>query len=130
MDPKLQEALQSGQNPFASMIDELKNRQPNNPGQQPANPVAGAAALTKQAGGPSAVGGAAAQPDLSQDPTQPGSNPGTSKPLLQALNALHQFITTASDPSEIALVRSIIVLVTQLVQRDQASQAQKTPVGQ
>jgi hypothetical protein len=121
MDPKLMEALQSNKNPFEDLVNKAKMSPNQNTG---GSPTGMAGALAAQAGGASAKSTAPA--DATNDVTQPGVNPGTSKPLLSALSSLHQFITAATDPSEIALVRSIIVLLTQLIQRDQASQAQGT----
>lgn len=54
-----------------------------------------------------------------------GQNPGGTKPLLVALSALHNYITAASDPSEIATVRSCMALLTRLVASDQQRQGQR-----
>lgn len=58
------------------------------------------------------------------DATEPGENPGTTEPLIGALKAIQGFISSATDKDEIAVARSITLLLTKLIQSDQMKQGQ------
>lgn len=62
---------------------------------------------------------------MPQDQTQQGANPGTSKFLMQAMQALHGFIGESQDRQEIAIGRSIMQLLSRLIERDQQVQSQQ-----
>lgn len=125
----------AGNNPYTAILSQMKGAGAGAP--QPGGGGALAQALsqaqnspnqnTPQLGATPGAGGAGgpAGADI-PDATQEGQNPGTSKMLMSALQALHGFITAATDPNEIAIVRSIIILLNQLIQRDQVNQGQKT----
>lgn len=70
---------------------------------------------------------------MMQDPKQnqlaPGANPGTTKFLIGAVQQLQGYIAESTDRDEIAIARSIIQLLTKLVDKDQASQAEKLEGG-
>ena len=53
------------------------------------------------------------------DVRQPGVTGDATKPLIQAAQALHQYIATSQDNNDIAAVRSIMGVLTSLIQRDQ-----------
>lgn len=124
------------QNPFLQMLAHLQSQGgQQSPGQnQPmlqammqksSNPP-GAMPGGAPVGGPSAQGiPGAQQPDI-QDAALPGQNPGSSKQLIAAMNLLHQAITSLDDPQEIQMLRSIIVLLTRLINADQEKQNQNT----
>lgn len=50
---------------------------------------------------------------------QPGKTGDATKPLLGAIQMLHGFIAASQDPEEINMVRQIVSLLTNLIQRDQ-----------
>jgi hypothetical protein len=127
-----------GENPYLAFLQKLQGQG----GQQaPGNSVGPATAMqhAMQPAGASQPGGnpisalaqtaggapGAQQPDI-EDAAMPGQNPGVSKNLMGAMNQLHGAITQMTDPQEIRMVRSIIVLLNQLIQRDQEVQNQRT----
>jgi hypothetical protein len=57
-----------------------------------------------------------------EDAGQKGVNPGGTKFVLGAIQQLNNFITDSTDRAEIATIRSVITLLTRLVQRDQERQ--------
>lgn len=63
------------------------------------------------------------QPDPAEDDSQKGVNPGGTKFVLGAIQQLNNFITDATDRSDIATVRSVITLLTRLIQKDQERQS-------
>lgn len=68
-----------------------------------------------------AAGGATApMPDSSQ----PGQTADSTKPLLQAMTALHGFIAQSTDKQDIAVVRSLMTLLGKVIQRDQLKASQ------
>jgi hypothetical protein len=120
------EGFNPDQNPFAEILAQLKQQ-----GGQPQLPTAGGAdAATAPQGGqqlpPNMTIGPDGQPQEVPDATQPGVNPGTTKFLLGALQQLQQFIGAASDRDEIAVARSVIMLLTKLISSDQEKQGQVT----
>jgi len=50
---------------------------------------------------------------------QPGKTGDNTKPLLMAIQALHNYIAASTDQGTIQLVRNLISALTQLVARDQ-----------
>lgn len=127
-----------GQNPYLALLSKLQSQQapqaPNQStsmiqhlmgqgGQAPQMPGSNPA----QAGGgmPPQAGGGAQQPDI-EDAAIPGQNPGISKNLLGAMSQLHGAITQMTDPEEIRMIRSIIIMLNQLIQRDQSVQDKRT----
>ena len=124
---------QPAQNPFMQLLQHLQSQgggQPQAPNQ---NMAALQAAMRSSSNPPGAtppggapVGGGqgsglpggAQQPQV-EDAAIPGQNPGSSKQLIGAMNLLHQAITGLSDPHEIQMLRSIIILLTNLIQTDQ-----------
>jgi hypothetical protein len=132
------------QNPFVSFLQKLQSQgAPQAPGQNnpmlqammqkqqsPAGTTPGGAPVGGMPGGQGAGipgSGAQSQPQM-QDASLPGQNPGTTKQLLGAMSQLHQVITQLTDPQEIRMIRSIIILLNQLIQRDQ--EVQNTQTGQ
>lgn len=76
--------------------------------------------------------GASQQPQLTpgQEPpevTQAGVTGDQTKPLIMALNALHQFIASSGDRADIGIARSIMNVLTGLIRRNQASATQAGP---
>lgn len=67
--------------------------------------------------------------DPTQDQTVRGSNPGGSKFLLGALQQLQGYIGESQDRDEIAIARSLMQLITKLIDRDQTSQSDKLAAG-
>lgn len=114
---------QGGGNPNSALEQALSQAGGQGGAESPNQNQAQPGALPSGGGNPGA--GASAGADI-PDATVEGQNPGTSKMLMSALQQLHAFITAASDPNEIAIVRSIIILLNQLIQRDQVNQGQKT----
>lgn len=107
---------QSG-NPYLEMLQRTGGQGPQTSAPA-AGPSAMAQALSQQAG---------AGPQAPQQPGQPGAGApqaGTTKILLSAVQALHGFTQQATDQQEVAVVRSMIVILNQLIQRDQMAQAQ------
>ena len=134
MNPQV--GQQGVQNPFLQM---LERAQSSGAPQAPNQNMPGMAASAKQAQNPvgavpsAQAGGAASglpgvqQPDMSgQDASFPGSNPGTTKGLLQASSALHGVITQLSDPNEIRVIRTILMLLQRLIVSDQQKQNENT----
>lgn len=136
-----------GSNPYLQLLNHLQSGGPQAPGQNPGAgammqhmtppgggsqpggaPVSALAQAQGAAQGGAPAGGApgmAPQPDI-EDAAIPGQNPGISKNLMGAMNQLHGAITEMTDPDEIRMIRSIIVLLNQLIQRDQDTQNQRT----
>jgi hypothetical protein len=132
MQPVNQNVGQPQVNPFVQLLQKLQSQgggQPQAPNQ---NMAAMQAAMRSSTNPPGATppGGApvgagqatglpgAAQPQV-EDAALPGQNPGSSKQLIGAMNLLHQAITAMTDPQEIRMLRSIIILLTNLIQADQ-----------
>ena len=115
------------QNPFVALLQKLQGQGSQSPGQsmgQQSMDVSSAMGLptTGVSGAASPMGG---QQEI-EDAAMPGQNPGVSKQLMGAMNQLHQAITTMTDPQEIRMIRSILILLGQLIQRDQETQDGKT----
>jgi len=127
-------------NPFTQFLQKLQaakgtgqpgQNMPAANGQTPDVPGgAPVSALTQAMQGAGGAGQAAGLPGVQQpqveDAAMPGQNPGVSKNLIQAANALHGAIATMTNPREIQMVRSILVMLAQLIQMDQQTQNQKT----
>lgn len=127
------------QNPFQSIIAGLKN--PNQAGAQPGGQPGGIdlASMMGASGGaqsqdptqgqPQPQGGpAGGMPTIPGAPTLPpsqleqGKNPSSTKPLVQAITALQNYIATETDRDNILLGRNIIKLLTQLVTKSEDAQ--------
>lgn len=124
-----------GQNPFLQLLQKLQSQGPQAPGQNPPGMAMASHMGTPAGGSPVGAGGPMGAPggmpgQEVQDATLPGQNPGVSKNLMSAMQQLHGAITVMTDPQEIQMIRSIIVLLNQLIQRDQQVQAQQTGQGQ
>lgn len=62
---------------------------------------------------------------MMQDVTQPGSNPGTTKYVLSALQSLQKFIAESTDLREIQAVRGVITVLSRIMESDQNKQTEK-----
>lgn len=123
---------QGGQpeNPYMKLLESLRATG-SQPGagagmgqpQQPQPPM-GHPGMPPMAG-QSTGGGVGQQPEI-QDAAIPGQNPGTTKQLVGAMSQLHGVITQLTDPQEIRMIRTIILMLNQLIQRDQQVQNEKT----
>ena len=69
------------------------------------------------------------QPIIPPDQTQEGIATGNSKFLVSAIQSLQGFIQASSDRDEIATGRSIIALLSRLIEKDQTQEAAKLPQG-
>ncbi len=58
-------------------------------------------------------------PENMPEALQPGKTGDSTKPLLMAISALHGYIAASTDPGEVALIRKVVSLLTNLIQRDQ-----------
>lgn len=131
-------------NPFTQFLQKYQQQHPtgqpgqNQPGadgQPPAqpggNPISALAQAGQQAGGAGQASGlpGVQQPQI-EDAAMPGQNPGVSKNLIQAANALHGAIASMTNPREIQMIRSILIMLSQLIQADQQNQNAKTGQGQ
>jgi hypothetical protein len=133
---------QAGQNPYLELLNKLQSggsqapgaggnpgiealmqHTANSAGGPPGGAPGGQASALAQAQG---AGGMAPQQPEIEDAAIPGKNPGISKNLLGAMNQLHGAITQMTDPQEIRMIRSIIVLLNHLIQQDQEVQNQRT----
>lgn len=99
------------QNPFQFLIN---GQQPR--GGMPPMPQGGPQG--GQPSGPAIMGGQPATPPT-PDAMQPGKTGDYTKPLLMAISALHSYMAAITDPQEIDLVRKVVSLLTNLIQRDQ-----------
>lgn len=111
-----------GENPFMKLLASLKQGGQQAPGQQQPDPQSALVQAQQAAQGGGAPGGA----DAPEDATNPGENPGVTKNLLGAMGQLHGAITIMTDPQEISMLRNIIVMLNQLIQKDQEVQNGKT----
>ena len=66
---------------------------------------------------------------LPPDPGLPGETGDSTKPLVQALQAVHNYIAASTDKTTISLARSVLTLLIRLIQQDQdrASQLDNQP---
>jgi len=71
------------------------------------------------AGGPPAMPGT---PTLPPSQLEQGKNPSSTKPLVQAISALQNYISSETDRDNILLARNVIKLLTQLVTKSEDSQ--------
>src|SRR3990167_7913913 len=97
------------QNPFESILAGLQK-----PGQGGGQGRQGGAA-----GGPPAMPGT---PTLPPSQLEQGKNPSSTKPLVQAIGALQNYISSETDRDNILLARNVIKLLTQLVTKSEDSQ--------
>jgi hypothetical protein len=58
------------------------------------------------------------------DATQPGKTGDSTRPLLGAISQLHQFIAMSTDPQEIQMIRQVVSMLTNLIQKDQQRSSQ------
>jgi hypothetical protein len=65
------------------------------------------------------------QQDPKKNQMLPGANPGGSKFLLGAIQQIQGYIAESTERDEIAIGRSIIQLLTRLVDKDQKKMAEK-----
>lgn len=97
------------QNPFSSVLSGL--------GQQSQQP--------QQAPVPQQQMPTDQQPQQEDNQLEKGKISGTSQYLLSALQSLHKFITESTDPREITMGRSIISLMSKMIDMDQKKQIDK-----
>lgn len=115
-------------NPYLQLLQHIQSQQQQ---QSPNQNMGAMSAMMSQPGGapvgqPSGLPGVSAQqPDI-QDAALAGQNPGITKQLLGAMGQLHAAITQMTDPEAIRIVRSIIVLLNNLIVRDQEMQNGQT----
>lgn len=111
------QSMTPGNNPMLQGAIQQKAPQP----QAAQNPLAAMAApgMTGGAGG----GGAAAKAMMPSN--TPGANPGSTDALIKALGAMNQVITSTDDQQEIQDARKIILIIQQMIQRDQQKQGSK-----
>lgn len=141
MNPMLQQAggqqpQQGGgnfdQNPFADLM-ESKASPASAMGQQQMGALMSAPqAGAPQAGMPQAQGGQSGQPmemPMGMQALQAGKTGDSTKPLLGAIAQLHGYIAAITDPEEIQMVRQIVSLLTNLIQRDQERSGQEMMQG-
>lgn len=122
----------NGSNPYMAILSQLQGGQsaglPGGPTGAPGGggmpPAGGAPAM--QGGMPSGAPGGMPQGAPGQLGMGGQQAPGaqSTKMLLGALQSLHQFALQAVDPQEVQLIRQIIVLLSSLIQKDQARQLQ------
>jgi hypothetical protein len=126
MNPQSQGQPGQGENPFMKLLAQLQQGGGQQaPGQQQPDPQSALVQAQQAAQGGAQGAGGAGQPDV-EDATIPGENPGVTKNLLGAMSQLHGAITTMTDPQEIQMLRNIIVMLNQLIVRDQETQNGKT----
>lgn len=65
--------------------------------------------------------------DASQGQAPAQADPTKTKFLISAMQNLHSYIAANQDPTEVAIARSIIQLVTKLIARDQQTQQGAVP---
>lgn len=63
------------------------------------------------------------------DSGMPGETADSTKPLIQAMNALHGFIAQSTDKQDIAVVRSLMILLGKVIQKDQEKSMQSDQQG-
>ena len=97
-------------------------------GQGGGQPPAGAAAPQPQGGpgGPPAMPGT---PTLPPSQLEQGKNPSSTKPLVQAISALQNYIASETDRDNILLARNVVKLLTQLVSKSEDSQVANLEKG-
>ena len=119
---------QGGQNPYASIIAQMQQRQQG--GGQP----------TPQGGGmPSMMGGGGMGGQDAPQPAPQGGQTGgatatqdATKYLVSALQNLNAFVKISVDRQETTIGRSLISLITKLIEKDQQRQHQMSqgqPMG-
>lgn len=117
MNPNQQPQGQ-GENPFLKILQQHQAQMPS--GGDGVNPLAGilggAGAPQQAPAQPAGPGGMAQElPDVGQK----GVTGDSTKPLIAAMQALHAYIADSTDRKDIAVVRSVMSLLTNLIQRDQ-----------
>jgi len=101
------------QNPFEAIMGKIQGQGAS---QQP-SPVQS---------GP--TGGMPQQGQVPEDPTNPavpGQTGDNTKPLIMAIQALHNYIAMSTDIRTQNIVRNLIAMLTSLVSKDQQVSAQK-----
>ena len=111
------------QNPFLQILQQARSQQP---GMGMGHGMAGAMAA-QQSAVPMAEG-----EELPPTVDQKGITGDSTKPLLQAAQAIHAYIADSTDRSNIAVARSVLTLLASLVNQDQqqASQMDQQEPGQ
>lgn len=107
--------LGGDQNPFANILAQLQGG-----GQGGGMPDPGAMMATKSATsqGPKIGPDGKPLPDV----TQRGQNPGTSKFVISAMQAMQGALAEATDPQEIQMLRQILQTLVKIVDMDQKRQ--------
>lgn len=62
-------------------------------------------------------------PEMPPDETQAGQTADSTKPLIQAMQGLHNYIASSQDRNDIQIARSIMTLLTRLITSDQQKRA-------
>ncbi len=128
MNPNAAQSAGGGTNPFLQILAQMQQGQSGGIGGSRGNPM-GAGGMPSAGGQPAVQGG---MPGGTPTPGgQPaGGIPGQQQPgggtklLISALQNLHSFANQAVDPQEAQLIRQILVLLSSLIQKDQARQLQ------
>lgn len=116
-------------NPFEGILSQLQSRQAGGimggmgsmggaGGEQPAAPP-------QQAMMPMMQGGAKGKPPENQ--LMPGQGGGNGQFLLGGMQQLQRYIVGEDDPNNITIARSIIALLTKLLQKEQEDQLAQLP---
>ena len=108
---------QFDQNPFASIMQSLQ----------------GAGAQGGQPQGPQAPQGVPPQgmgADMPDNQLMKGKNPDSSQALIGATKMLQQFIADSTDSTDIATARSIVMLITRLIEKQQKKMSDQLPQDQ
>jgi hypothetical protein len=116
-DQMMQGMMQGGgdENPFASILQQLQGGGGGMP------PMDAGPMMATQ---PAAPQGPKIGPDGKPlpDVTQRGQNPGTSKFVVQAMQAMQGALAEATDPQEIQMLRQILSMLVKVVDEDQKRQ--------
>ena len=116
MQPDFQNmpAQEQGENPFLDIV---------NNGQLGGDGVAQA-----MAGGTSQPGQPEVPPEVPYGITQPGQRGDqTTKPILQAMSSLEQFITASSDREDIATIKAVLQALSGVLQKNHQAGFPRVP---
>src|SRR5258706_8750232 len=116
---------QGGGNPMASKAIAAPPQMPQPGGMQGPGALAQAIQQGANAGPGGMTGGGGAAAKAAQPSNVPGGNPGSTDSLIKALGAMNQVITSTDDNQEISDARQIILILQQMIQRDQTKQGGK-----
>jgi hypothetical protein len=114
------EQMQGGGNPFEEI---LKQFQGGKGGVTPTMDAGPMMATQPAPAGPKIGPDGKPLPDV----TQRGQNPGTSKFVIQAMQAMQGAMAEATDPEEIQMLRQILQLLVKIVDMDQSKQGAGQP---